>query len=96
MTFTFTIEELSNQNRRAEKMRKRVKMQIAEALLQERLSRRLRLEELSTNVKIPVHNLESLELGRKKLNWVYVGMLLKYYGKSFYISLSNIPYKDLD
>ncbi len=91
MTFTFTSEEISNQNRRAEKMRKRVKRQIAEALLQERLSRRLKLEELSVAVKIAAQRIENMEFGRKKINWVYVAMLLKYYGKRFQVSLVDSP-----
>ncbi len=96
MTFTFTSEELTNHNHRAEKMRKRLKTQIAEALLQERIVRKLKLEELSAAVKILPQHIESLELGRKKTNWVYIGILLKYYGKRFQVSLIDSPFKDLD
>lgn len=94
MTFTFTSEEITNQNRLAEKMRKRVKRQIAEALLQERFSRKLTLDELSVAVKILPQRIETLELGRKKLNWVYIGMLLKYYGKKLQISLVDSPFTE--
>lgn len=92
MTFTYTSEELINHNRRADKMRKRLKTQIAEVLLQERLSRKLKLTELSQVVKILPEHIESLELGRKKLNWKYIAILLKYYGKRFQISLVDSPF----
>ena len=96
MTFTYTSEELANQYRWAEKLRKLVKRQIAEAFLQERFSRKLKLEELSVGVKIPPQNIEALELGRKKLNWVNVGRLLKYYDKKLQISLVDNPHKNLN
>lgn len=91
MTFTYTLEELRHSRNRADKMRKRFKEQIAEALLQERLSRKLKLSEVSEAVKIPFERIEALELGTHKSNWKYIGILLKYYGKMFQVSLVNNP-----
>ena len=94
MTFTYTLEELRNHRNRADKMRKRFKEQIAEALLQERLARKLKLSEVSEAVKITSERIEALELGTHKSNWKYIGILLKYYGKRFQVSLVDSPFAE--
>ena len=91
MTFTYTLEELHNRANRREMLRGKVKRKIVEALLQERISRKLKLEEVSQATKIPLQKIESLELGKCRLNWTFIAILLKYYGKSFQISLKDMP-----
>ncbi len=82
-----TKEELNNYFNRGDKMRRTLKTLIGTALLHERLERRLRLEELSAYTQIPAVNIESLELGRRKLNWCIVAALLKQYKKKLVIRL---------
>ncbi|MCM1324248.1 MAG: hypothetical protein NC218_11935 [Acetobacter sp.] len=91
MTFTFTLEELNHRHQRMKTMRKKFKTKIAAALLQERISRKLKLEEVSTAIKVLPERIESHELGIGKMRWEVIGMLLKYYGKTFEITLKDMP-----
>ena len=63
-----TKEEIINYCNRGEKMRAKFKQKIGNAFLQERLKRRLPLEQLSREIKIPAFKIETLELGYKKIN----------------------------
>lgn len=91
MTFTFTTEEIKTRRHRTEHIRLKVKMKIAEALLHERVSRKLGLDEVSAATKILPQNIENLELCKGTISWQFIGVLLKYYGKSFQIHLTDIP-----
>lgn len=94
MTFTFTLEELACNHNCADRMRRKFKEKIAHALLQERLSRKLTLNEVSQNVKILPERIEALELGKGKINWKFIGILLKYYKKKFQILLVDNPLEE--
>ena len=88
-----TAEEFITNCRRGEKLRRSLKPQIGELLLQERLKRKMPLEEVSHYVKFPVAKIEMLELGKHKLNWNLVAGLLKVYHKELTLTLTDKPIK---
>ena len=77
--------------RRGEKLRHSLKPQIGELLLQERLKRKMPLEEVSRYVKFSAQKIELLELGKRKLNWNLVALLLKFYRKDLTLTLTDKP-----
>ena len=83
-----TKEEIINYCNRGEKMRAKFKQKIGNAFLQERLKRRLPLEQLSREIKIPAFKIETLELGYKKMNMCLIAALLKFYNCLLYTSPS--------
>lgn len=89
-----TEEEIINYYNRGEKMRSKFKQKIGYAFLQERLKRRLPLEQLSHDIKIPAFKIETLELGYKKMNMCLIAALLKFYKKRLVISLEDLPAED--
>ena len=89
-----TKEEIINYYNRGEKMRSKFKQKVGYAFLQERLKRRLPLEQLSHDIKIPAFKIEALELGYRKINMCLIAALLKFYKKRLVISLEDIPAED--
>ena len=89
-----TEEEIINYYNRGEKMRSKFKQKVGYAFLQERLKRRLPLEQLSHDIKIPAFKIEALELGYRKINMCLIAALLKFYKKRMVISLEDIPSED--
>ena len=88
-----TATEFITYCRRGEKLRHSIKPQIGELLLQERLRRKMPLEEVSRYVKFPTQKIEMLELGKHKLNWNLVACLLKIYHKELTLTLTDKPIK---
>ena len=84
-----TAAEFITYCRRGEKLRHSLKPQIGELLLQERLKRKMTLEELSRNLKFSAQKIELLELGKRKLNWNLVALLLKFYHKNLTLTLTD-------
>ncbi len=88
-----TAAEFITYCRRGEKLRHSLKPQIGELLLQERLKRKMPLEEVSHAIKYPAKKIELLELGKRKLNWNLVALLLKFYHKDLTLTLADKPTK---
>ena len=88
-----SAEEFITNCRRGERLRRSLKPQIGELLLQERLKRKMPLEEVSRYVKFPTVKIEMLELGKHKLNWKLVAVLLKVYHKELTLTLTDKPIK---
>ena len=88
-----TAAEYITYCRRGERLRHSLKPQIGEILLQERLRRKMPLEEVSRYVKFPTAKIEMLELGKHKLNWNLVAGLLKVYHKELTLTLTDKPTK---
>ena len=86
-----TAAEFITYCRRGEKLRHSLKPQIGELLLQERLKRKMTLEELGRNLKFSAQKIEKLEQGRHKLNWNLVALLLKFYRKDLTLTLTDKP-----
>lgn len=84
-----TAAEFITYYRREEKLRHSLKPQIGELLLQERLKRKISLEEVSRNIKFPTTKIEKLEQGKHKLNWNLVAQLLKFYQKDLTLTLED-------
>lgn len=84
-----TAAEFITYCRRGEKLRRSLKPQIGELLLQERLKRKMPLEEVSRIIKVPSTKIEMLELGKRKLNWCLTARLLRLYNKDLTITLTN-------
>ena len=84
-----TAAEFITYCRRGERLRRSLKPQIGELLLQERLKRKIPLEEVSRYTQIPSIKIEMLELGKRKLNWNLVALLLKLYHKDLTLTLTD-------
>ena len=90
---SMTSEEILKYLRGGEKLRHSLKPQIGELLLQERLKRKMPLEEVSRIIKVPSTKIEMLELGKRKLNWCLTARLLRLYNKDLTITLTDKPTK---
>lgn len=86
-----TATEFITYCRRGEKLRRSLKPQIGELLLQERLKRKMPLEEVSQQIKFPAQKIDKLEHGKHKLNWNLVALLLKFYHKDLTLALTDRP-----
>lgn len=82
-----TREEHNQYSRCGGVLQLEVEKEIGRLLLEERLKRGTRVEEVCIYTKIKQLLIENTELGRCRLRWCVVAWLLMYYGKKLEIKL---------
>ncbi len=85
-----TLEEEKAYIMNGDRLCNDVKRQIGALLMNERVNKRISLQELSHKIDVPPYKIEMVEMARRKFNWYAVAHLLRYFGKKIEISLVEV------
>jgi len=77
-----TNEEGKVYDMHGKQLQKEFKKTIGRLLLEERLKRNMRLEEITILTQIKQHRIEDMEFGKHKFHWCIVARLLQVYKKA--------------
>lgn len=82
-----TNEECKVYDMNGKALKKNFKQTIGKLLLDERIKKNLRLEEIVYKTEIKQHKIEDIEFGKHKFHWCIVAKLLELYNKRLEIKL---------